>query len=183
MARRPRALAVQTEALRSECARTEKALAAAKEALTLAQKQYTRALQFEQCQKAETDAEAQLKTAETRAASAKAQYTRAEQNRAGLTKLTAEKDTLLKRSEQLRAEQERSLQKEQLLKNCAPRRSASAPCRSRQRTTAKSCRRCCGASRRRSIHRKGRCRKRPARVALTDADHLKRTACRAENAQ
>lgn len=110
------ALAVQTEALRSECARTEKALAAAKEALTLAQKQYTRALQFEQCQKAETDAEAQLKTAETRAASAKAQYTRAEQNRAGLTKLTAEKDTLLKRSEQLRAEQERSLQKEQLLK-------------------------------------------------------------------
>ena len=36
---------------------------------------------------------------------------------------------------------------------------------------------------RRSIHRKGRCRKRPARVALTDADHLKRTACRAENAQ
>lgn len=66
--------------------------------------------------KAETDAEAQLKTAETRAASAKAQYTRAEQNRAGLTKLTAEKDTLLKRSEQLRAEQERSLQKEQLLK-------------------------------------------------------------------
>lgn len=110
------ALAVQTEALRLECARTEKALAAAKEALTLAQKQYTRALQFEQCQKAETDAEAQLKTAETRAASAKAQYTRAEQNRAGLTKLTAEKDTLLKRSEQLRAEQERSLQKEQLLK-------------------------------------------------------------------
>ena len=110
------ALAVQTEALRSECARTEKALAAAKEALTLAQKQYTRALQFEQCQKAETDAEAQLKIAETRAASAKAQYTRAEQNRAGLTKLTAEKDTLLKRSEQLRAEQERSLQKEQLLK-------------------------------------------------------------------
>lgn len=110
------ALAVQTEALRSECARTEKALAAAKEALTLAQKQYTRALQFEQCQKAETDAEAQLKTAEARAASAKAQYTRAEQNRAGLTKLTAEKDTLLKRSEQLRAEQERSLQKEQLLK-------------------------------------------------------------------
>ena len=95
------ALAVQTEALRLECARTEKALAAAKEALTLAQKQYTRALQFEQCQKAETDAEAQLKTAETRAASAKAQYTRAEQNRAGLTKLTAEKDTLLKRSEQL----------------------------------------------------------------------------------
>ena len=110
------ALAVQTEALRSECARTEKALAAAKEALTLAQKQYTRALQFEQCQKAETDAEAQLKIAETRAASAKAQYTRAEQKRAGLTKLTAEKDTLLKRSEQLRAEQERSLQKEQLLK-------------------------------------------------------------------
>lgn len=110
------ALAVQTEALRLECARTEKALAAAKEALTLAQKQYTRALQFEQCQKAETDAEAQLKTAETRAASAKAQYTRAKQNRAGLTKLTAEKDTLLKRSEQLRAEQERSLQKEQLLK-------------------------------------------------------------------
>lgn len=45
------ALAMQTEALRSECARTEKALAAAKEALTLAQKQYTRALQFEQCQK------------------------------------------------------------------------------------------------------------------------------------
>lgn len=110
------ALAVQTEALRSECARTEKALAAAKEALTLAQKQYTRALQFEQCQKAETDAEAQMKTAETRAASAKAQYTRAKQNRAGLTKLTAEKDALLKRSEQLRAEQERSLQKEQLLK-------------------------------------------------------------------
>ena len=107
---------MQTEALRSECARTEKALAAAKEALTLAQKQYTRALQFEQCQKAETDAEAQLKTAGARAASAKAQYTRAEQNRAGLAKLTAEKDTLLKRSEQLRAEQERSLQKEQLLK-------------------------------------------------------------------
>lgn len=76
------ALAVQTEALRSECARTEKALAAAKEALTLAQKQYTRALQFEQCQKAETDAEAQLKTAETRAASAKAQYTRAVQKQA-----------------------------------------------------------------------------------------------------
>lgn len=178
------ALAVQTEALRSECARTEKALAAAKEALTLAQKQYTRALQFEQCQKAETDAEAQLKTAEARAASAKAQYTRAEQNRAGLTKLTARKRHAFKTKRTAARGAGTQPAKGAAFKRTARR--GGARTRRTEAGRGRPPKAAGGAAAhrgRRSIHRKGRCRKRPARVALTDADHFKRTACRAENAQ
>ena len=99
-----------------------------------------------------------------------------------LTKLTAEKDTLLKRSEQLRAEQERSLQKEQLLKEL---RAEEERERAVQKQAEDDRQKLPEVLRRIAVGEAFTEKADAAkdRLAITDADHLKRTACRAENAQ
>ena len=111
------ALAVQGETLKAERRKTQQALLTSQKALETAQAQYTRALKYEQCVKAEADAVLQVKTAEERLAAAEKQHIEITKKREALPALNDERKALIERAERLRTEQKSSAEKAQLEKD------------------------------------------------------------------